>query len=343
MDKRFIQTDSGNVEILDTNLTWNDKLGNLKVRFGIGRYNYRVEPGIYAVGNPDDKSPVLVTANYKLTLDSLRKELGGLNAWILVIDTQGINVWCAAGKGTFGNYELLKVIHKVKLKGIITHNRIILPQLGAPGVAAHAIRKAGFEVVYGPVRSEDIKAFLENGMVKTKEMSEVEFRFKDRLILAPMEFIPDIKYALPFFPVLFLFNLAVNSSESISYIAGLTLVNYIPLFIALMLGSVMVPLLLPYIPLRAFSLKGAALGLIWSLFFFNYPGLFMVQDNVLIKLAYISFMVFISSYTALQFTGSSTYTSFSGTTKETVYSIVSGVLLCAAGTILLIAYKFFVI
>jgi len=339
LEKRFIKTNRGNIEILDTEITWKDRLGSLKVRLGIGRYNYRVEPGIYAVGNPDDKSPVLVTANYKLTLDSLRKELGGLDIWILVIDTQGINVWCAAGKGTFGNYELLKILNKVKLKEIVSHNRLILPQLGAPGVAAHAIRKAGFEVVYGPVRSKDIRAFLENGMVKTEEMSQVEFKFLDRLVLTPMEFIPDLKYALPFLFVLLLFNVTVNGGKSLSYITGLTLINYIPLFIALLVGSIMVPLLLPYIPFRAFSMKGASLGSIWSLFFFFNPGLFMVPDELFIKLAYVAFILFISSYSALQFTGSSTYTSFSGTTKETAYSIVAGGLLCAAGLILLIAYK----
>ncbi|MHC1721460.1 MAG: mercury methylation corrinoid protein HgcA [Clostridiaceae bacterium] len=343
MDKHFLLTDSGNIEILDTNLTLSDWFGGIKVRFGIGRYDYRVEPGIYAVGNPDEKSQVLVTANYKLTLDNLRKELGGLDAWILVIDTQGINVWCAAGKGTFGNYELLKIINKVKLKEIVSHNRLILPQLGAPGVAANVIKKAGFEVVYGPVRSKDIKAFLENGMVKTKEMSQVEFKFLDRLVLTPMELIPDIKYALPFFAVLFLFNLAVYGCKSFPDIIGLTLMNFIPLFIALILGSVIVPLLLPYIPFRAFSLKGAAMGVLWSLIFFWYPELFMVPDNSILKLAYITFIMFITSYTALQFTGSSTYTSFSGTTKETVYSIIAGGLLCAAGIILLIIYRLFII
>lgn len=330
LEKDNVLIEAGKVPRLSTRLTWRDVLGGWKVRWGIGRYSYLVEPGLYAVGEPDGNSQVLVTANYKLTLDALRRELSGLNLWILVIDTKGINVWCAAGKGTFGNYELLKVLNKVKLKQVVSHNRLILPQLGAPGVAAHVIKKAGFEVVYGPVRAGDIRSFLENGMVKSAEMSEVNFGFADRLVLTPMEFIPDLKYALPFLPVLLIFNLGN---------LGLTLANYVPIFVSLLVGSVAVPLLLPYIPFRAFSLKGALLGGIWSAVFLRFYDVFQVQDSLMVKAAYVCFMLFVSSYSALQFTGSSTYTSLSGTTKETISAMLAGAALCAAGVILLIAYR----
>jgi hypothetical protein len=333
-----INTPAGDVKRISTTLSFKDKIEGCKVRWGINRYNYKIPTGIYAVGNPGDKSPVLVTADYKLTFDYLRRELTDIDLWILVMDTKGINVWCAAGKGTFGNYELLKVLNKVKLKKIISHKTLILPQLGAPGVAAHVIKKAGFDVVYGPVRAEDIKEFLNNGLFKTESMREVKFDFRDRLVLTPMEFIPDLKYAAPFLPVLFVFNFFMNPSMGIGEITALTLMNYLPLLAALFAGSVLVPLLLPYIPFRAFSLKGFTLGAIWSLVFLKYYYVFLIPDNVLVKAAYTCFILFLTSYTALQFTGSSTYTSFSGTTKETVYSIIAGGLLCAAGFILLIIF-----
>ena len=53
------------------------------------------------------ESPVLVSANYKLSFDCLRSELTGFNAWMLVLDTRGVNVWCSAGKGTFGTNEIV--------------------------------------------------------------------------------------------------------------------------------------------------------------------------------------------------------------------------------------------
>ena len=72
--------------------------------------NYKVDPGLYALGEPNADSPVLVSANYKLSFDALRSALPGRNFWILVIDTDGINVWCAAGKGTFSTEELVSRI-----------------------------------------------------------------------------------------------------------------------------------------------------------------------------------------------------------------------------------------
>jgi len=132
-----------------TKLRLADWLGALKVRCGFGRMKYTVEPGLYGVGNPDGDSVVLVSANYKLSFDALRKELRGLDAWIMVLDTKGVNVWCAAGKGTFGTDEIIRRIKKIRLEEIVNHKRLIVPQLGAPGVAAHHVRKrCGFSVTY---------------------------------------------------------------------------------------------------------------------------------------------------------------------------------------------------
>ena len=78
---------------LNSRLGWRDVAGGCLVRWGIGRMRYRVDPGLYRVGAPDRRSPVLVTANYKLTVDTLRKALVGQNVWVLVLDTAGVNVW----------------------------------------------------------------------------------------------------------------------------------------------------------------------------------------------------------------------------------------------------------
>lgn len=122
--------------------------------------HYQVPPGLYAVGNPDPAAPVLVSANYKLSFDRLRRELNGFNLWILVVDTKGINVWCAAGKGTFGTGELVRRIEQTRLSQVVTGRTLILPQLAAPGVAAHEVlQRSGFKVVYGPVRAADLRSF----------------------------------------------------------------------------------------------------------------------------------------------------------------------------------------
>ncbi|HYE11262.1 MAG TPA: mercury methylation corrinoid protein HgcA, partial [Patescibacteria group bacterium] len=163
--KGFIEGPYGKIPVLKSSLDKLDRLGAIKVRLGIGRDSYSVLPGLYAIGSPDKSSPVLVTANYKLTLDMLRKELKDVNAWIVVVDTKGINVWCAAGKGTFSTYEVIKKIKELKLKDLVNHRKIILPQLCASGVAAYQVLKnSGFKAVFGPIRAEDINIFLQNGM-----------------------------------------------------------------------------------------------------------------------------------------------------------------------------------
>jgi hypothetical protein len=78
---------AANVPEVATELTFTDLLGACKARLGIGRMDYAVKPGLYAVGKPDAASDVLVSANYKLTFDTLRKNLAGLNCWLLLLDT----------------------------------------------------------------------------------------------------------------------------------------------------------------------------------------------------------------------------------------------------------------
>ena len=62
---------------LSSEMTWRDRLGTLRVRLGIGRMNYRVRPGLYALGRPTAESPVLVSANFKLSVDHLRSAVRG--------------------------------------------------------------------------------------------------------------------------------------------------------------------------------------------------------------------------------------------------------------------------
>ena len=290
-------------------LSRQDILGAWKVRWGINRMNYKVEPGLYRLGNPGSTSPVLVTANYKLTFDALRKELSGLDVWILVLDTKGVNVWCAAGKGTFGTREVIDRLSIVQLEKVVTHRTIILPQLAASGVSAHEVLKAsGFKIIYGPVRAQDIPKYLRAGMKADAEMRSVKFGLYDRLVLTPVEVVSRLKFSLMIFGVLFLLNLLGLGPFGLSDFYG-----YLG---ALLIGCVLTPLLLPWIPGRAFAWKGWLLGLIWTLILISlsWPG--MLSVHWLRAIAYLLILPSVSGYFAMNFTGSSTYTSFSGVLKE---------------------------
>lgn len=334
----YLDTPTGKVRKIRTELTLQDKLGSYRVRWGIQRYTYTVSPGLYAIGNPNSDSPVVVTANYKLTFDCVRQALRGQNLWVVVLDTKGINVWCAAGKGTFGTHELIARIKKLQLAEIVSHRTVIVPQLGGPGIASHEVkRETGFTVVYGPVQISDLKEFLDQGMQATRAMRQVEFGLKDRLVLTPMEMVPGFKYFAIAFILLFVLNLG---GGNLSGILTTTLYNLIPYLGAYLVGSFFVPVLLPYLPARSFAMKGFILGMIWVLLFINLKDSFLVPDHVGVIIGHSLLLLSLVTYLALNFTGSSTYTSLSGTTKETLYAIPLIVLATLIGVGLLLGFKF---
>jgi len=290
--------------------------------------NYKVSPGLYAVGKPDDTSPVLVSANYKLTFDVLRKELADLDCWILILDTKGINVWCAAGKGTFGTDELVDRISKTGLSEIVSHRKLVLPQLGAPGVSAHEVTKrTGFSVVYGPVRAKDIKSFIDSGFKATEEMRTVKFTVWNRLVLTPVELVAAAKLSIKVFGIMFLLNLFAARPFGLE--------DFIAYAGAVITGTVLTPLLLPLIPGRAFSWKGWLLGLLWTLGFIWNTGWF-VPGYLLLAIGYLLVLPALSAYLAMNFTGSSTYTSLSGVIKEMKTAIPLIAVSALAGLVLLL-------
>lgn len=323
-----IHTSQGSVPVISTDISFKDTLAAWKVRWGIGRLSYRINPGLYAVGQPDHKSPVLVSANYKLTFDALRKELSGLNCWILVLDTKGINVWCAAGKGTFGTDELVSRILKTGLSEIVSHKTLVLPQLGAPGVSAHEVtRRTGFSVVYGPVRAHDIKSFLDSGFKATREMRTVKFTIWDRLVLTPVELVTTAKYSLMVFGVFFIVNLFAARPFGLA--------DFIAYAGAVVTGTVVTPVLLPIIPGRAFAWKGWLLGLCWTAGFLWFNGWF-ASGSLLLALGYLLVLPSLAAFLAMNFTGSSTYTSFSGVIREMKIAVPLILLSSVAGIVLVL-------
>lgn len=317
-----------------------DYLGSFECRVSNSfRMKYRVEPALYSLGAPDDESDVFVSANYKLSFDILRKALEGLSVWILVIDTKGINVWCAAAKGTFGAKELSMRINEVGLADIVNHRRIIVPQLSAAGISAGAVFKhTGFKVCFGPVYAKDIKNYLSAGRRKTSEMRRINFSMADRLILTPIEIVPLIKKFLVFTVIILLF-FGLQPSGILFKDAWLSGKPFLLLGIGSIIGGAFItPILLPFIPFRSFALKGWMIGILLTLptvFYFNIQG----QKNALIFMAEVIFFPMASSYLALQFTGSTTFTNISGVKKELKIALPIYLVSALISIALIIIYK----
>jgi hypothetical protein len=323
------------IPTVSTKLTLSDLKGAIRMRLGIGRDNYTVTPGLYKIGKPDSHSDVLVSANYKLSFDTLRKNLVSMNVWILVIDTKGINVWCAAGKGTFGTENVINSIRNVSLEHIVSHRNIILPQLSASGVAAYKVKDVtGFRAVFGPVRAKDIRSFVENGYKATPEMRKILFPMKERAKLIPVDFLYGIYKILLIMFTLFIFSGLDKTGFLFSKMIKTGFIPSINALGAYIAGIVLAPLFLNWIPLRAFALKGAFWGLIMTIGLYL---LFPVSNLAFISMALLN--ISISSFMTMNFTGSSTYTSLSGVQKEMKWAIPFQIGFAVTGFVLFIILK----
>ena len=256
----------------------------------------------------------MVTANYKLSFDVLRSHLAGISAWILVVNTRGINVWCAAGKGTFSTQEVAYRVQADRLADIVTHRRLILPQLSATGVSALQVKSlCGFEVVWGPVHAKHIKEFLDKQMNATPEMRKVTFTLRERVELIPVELNQLGKPTLYLIPLLFLLSGVGQGIFSISTAVSRGTTALLAYILAIAAGAVLAPALLPWLPGRTFAIKGAmmgaAAGTMLSAFFAG-------QLAWLGMLALTLFIMAVSSYLTMNFTGSTPFTSPTGVEKE---------------------------
>ncbi|MDO8915531.1 MAG: mercury methylation corrinoid protein HgcA [Coriobacteriia bacterium] len=309
-----VDTLAGVVPVVPASLTWRDRVGGYRVRWGIGRYTFLVDPGLYAVGTTDDRSPVLVTANYKLSFDALRRHLAGRDAWLLALDTRGVNVWCAAGKGTFGTEEVVRRVDASALAQIVSHGTLVLPQLGAPGVSAAEVRRrTGFRAVWGPVQAAALPEFLDAGMRATPEMRRIRFPLKDRLVLVPVELTAVVVIAL----LITLSAAAVAAFVGRGFAVANSLAALLPAAVIVLAtvkaGAILTPILLPWLPPRMFAAKGALVGFVVALLVL--PWFTGVLHPLQLEASAL-FMIAGSSFIAMNFTGTSTFTSLSGVKRE---------------------------
>jgi hypothetical protein len=291
-------------------LTRKNTWDHFQARWGIRRGHHRVIPGLYALGTPQPSSPVFVTANYTLSFDALRSALGGMDAYILVLDTQGINVWCAAGKGTFGTAEIVNRIEVTHLKAVVTTRILILPQLGAPGVAAHEVKKrTGFRVEYGPVRAGDLPEYMHTHQA-SPAMRAARFNLNDRLVLIPIELVHVL--------------IPLVIAGIVEYFLG-GLLPTLATILSIIAGVAIFPILLPWLPTHDFSSKGWILGMLVTLPFTlamllqPHPTAWWLHAGMALALQLA--LPVVTAFIALNFTGSTPYTSRTGVKSE-IYSYI---------------------
>ncbi len=155
--------------------------------------------GFIKIGNPDRNAPVLLTCNYHLTVERVKRALKGVDACLLVANSRGINVWCASTGGLFTSHDVISALKTSGIEGLVDHRDLILPQLAATGVESKIIgKKTGWKVIWGPVLAKDIPAFLKNKLEKTSQMRQTEFPPMQRIEMA-------VAWAFPISIILALF------------------------------------------------------------------------------------------------------------------------------------------
>lgn len=161
--------------------------------------------GLVRIGNPGRNAPVFLTGNYHLTVEKVKRALRGLDAYLLIANSRGVNVWCAATGGHLTHHDVISVLKTSGIEAHVDHRRVILPQLAAPGVEGKIVRKkTDWKVIWGPAYAEDIPAFLGNELKKTQAMRKVKFPWKQRVEMSvawafPISVVSAL-ITLPFWP-----------------------------------------------------------------------------------------------------------------------------------------------
>jgi hypothetical protein len=239
-----------------------------------------------------------------------------------------VNVWCAAGKGTFGTEELVRRIRQTELASHVDGRRLILPQLGAPGVAAHLVKQqTGFTVVWGPVEAQDLPAFMQAGMKATPAMRAKQFPVVERIKVTPIELVqaarPVILMLLAIGLTMLLSGRPVRVFEFVQNIG--------PILVSVVAGAFLTPVLLPWVPFRAFAAKGAVVGALCAAL-----TCLVLERPLPDALGWVLLPTALASYLAMNFTGASTFSNPSGVRKELRYAIPAQLVVALAGLLLIV-------
>ncbi|MFX0210378.1 MAG: hypothetical protein ACFFDT_30645, partial [Candidatus Hodarchaeota archaeon] len=221
-----------------------------------------IEPGLYIYGNPSEKSPVLVTANYQRTVRLVGRALKNQDAYLLVADTMGENVWCAARGDKFGLREVVEIIKATRIEEQVQHRKLVLPQLAAGGIDHREVKAmTGWSCRFGPIYAKDIPLYLASGE-KTEKERTISFKIRERIEMALQQSYFLSKFFFFWFFLIGIVGINILPQISLFSIAILLLpmIWLVYLFFAL---------IFPLLPTRSFLRRGIYYGGLLTIIFFG--------------------------------------------------------------------------
>jgi hypothetical protein len=287
-----------------------------------------LDPGIYKSGNPTESSPIIVTANYEFTYIKVMRDLKGIDAWVLCVDSNGINVWCAARGNDFGNNQLIEAVEATGIERLTAKKTVILPQLSAGGVATPELQKKSnnfpFRVVYGPVWSKDLPEFLEKRPArKPDRMKLAKFTLKHRFrgFITHTTFLLRKIFMLPLISLFVLFLIL----DSLNVTAKLWWVGELLLWIVT--ANFIITFTYPIANFtRRFIIKGIFFGTL-NVFILGLIS-YLFHNSIIFTLLNISFFFWVSFFSTMSLSGYTMATSPSEIQEEyPIFSILNKVLL----------------
>lgn len=270
------------------------------------KHTYAIEPGLYYVGERYDRNaPLLVTSNYHLTVFTLLRHVGSLNVRLLIVDTDGINVWCAAGKGKLSNAAIEEELAHYE-RGLLTGEpwlTLVLPKLAFAGVDIRGLREEKIRPLIGPVYAKDLPAYLSQKKLTSQTDDHVVFGFLSRLFTWLPGFLQAMGYTLA--PVLVLVVAQGGwVSDAPLVLLGVSAVT-----------ATLYPLLFPFIPGRRFAVKGLWLAALLGLGLAGLYGVGMLETSVFVPT--LLFTIASGMFFGLAYTGNSAVSNYSRIRAET--------------------------
>jgi acetyl-CoA decarbonylase/synthase complex subunit gamma len=121
-----------------------------------------VEPGLKVFGTPDENSPVMFTTNFALTYYTVASDIESakINAYLLVVDTEGIAVDSAVAGRKLTAEKVAAALRASGIENKVKHRKLIIPGK-ATRLSSEIEESSGWQALVGPKDSSDIPKFLQ--------------------------------------------------------------------------------------------------------------------------------------------------------------------------------------
>ncbi|MCY3024182.1 MAG: acetyl-CoA decarbonylase/synthase complex subunit gamma, partial [Planctomycetota bacterium] len=118
----------------------------------------QVEPKVYAIGEPNENSPVFVTTNFSLTYFIVSGEIEncGISSWLVVPECEGMSVLTAWAAGKFSGATIAKFIKDAGFERQVTRRDLVIPGYVAQISGELEENLPGWKVLVGPQEAGDL-------------------------------------------------------------------------------------------------------------------------------------------------------------------------------------------